>query len=155
MGEFGQKSKADENQLNNSVADLKKSWQTWAKEHMDYQKQNPFSNVIQPGTAQPDTQDPEYGKPKAGTLTEKRGKDAHRHLGKEAEQLCLVIRNIGITGEDGLIKVTFGKLFDAYVTISNKLVGILLRARKHGLLDFEGEMLWQGRDDHVVITLLE
>lgn len=155
MGEFTQKSRVEENQLNNSVGDLKKTWQIWAKEHVDYQKQNPFSNVIKPGTAHPDTLDPEYGKPKAGTLTEKRGKDAHRHLGKEVKELCLVIRNIGATAEDGLTRVPFGKLFDTYVTISNKLVGVLLRARKQGLLHFEGEMLWQGRDDHVVITLLE
>lgn len=45
-------------------------------------------------------------------------------------------------------------LFDRYIRISDKVVGILMRARKHGLVDFEGEMLWQGRDDHVVITLL-
>ncbi|KAG8582645.1 hypothetical protein GDO81_008145 [Engystomops pustulosus] len=155
MDEFAQKSRVKENHLNNSVADLKKTWQIWAKDHVDYQEKNPFSNVVQPGSAHLHTQDPEYGKPKAGTLTEKRGKDAHRHLGKEVEQLCLVIRNIGVTADDGLTSVTFGKLFDTYVTISNKLVGVLLRARKYGLLQFEGEMLWQGRDDHVVITLLE
>jgi hypothetical protein len=31
---------------------------------------------------------------------------------------------------------------------------MLLRARKHRLLDFEGEMLYQGRDDKKIITLL-
>ncbi|KAK8772466.1 hypothetical protein V5799_024291 [Amblyomma americanum] len=41
-----------------------------------------------------------------------------------------------------------------YTSISNKVVGILLRARKHGLVDFEGEMLYQRRDDGVVIRLL-
>uniref|UniRef100_A0A3Q0T1F6 Costars domain-containing protein n=1 Tax=Amphilophus citrinellus TaxID=61819 RepID=A0A3Q0T1F6_AMPCI len=54
-----------------------------------------------------------------------------------------------------VITVEFGKLFEHYVSISNKLVGILLRARKQRLVDFEGEMLWQGKDDHVVITLLQ
>uniref|UniRef100_A0A673CRI2 Costars domain-containing protein n=1 Tax=Sphaeramia orbicularis TaxID=375764 RepID=A0A673CRI2_9TELE len=54
-----------------------------------------------------------------------------------------------------VITVEFGKLFEHYVTISNKLVGILLRARKQGLVDFKGEMLWQGKDDHEMITLLE
>uniref|UniRef100_A0A8C2WY85 Si:dkey-29b11.3 n=1 Tax=Cyclopterus lumpus TaxID=8103 RepID=A0A8C2WY85_CYCLU len=53
------------------------------------------------------------------------------------------------------ITVEFGKLFEHYVTISNKLVGVLLRARKQGLVDFEGEMLWQGKDDHAVITLMQ
>ena len=41
-----------------------------------------------------------------------------------------------------------------YKVISNKLVGILLRARKYDLVKFEGEMLYQRKDDDVVITLL-
>lgn len=32
---------------------------------------------------------------------------------------------------------------------------MLLRARKHGLVTFEGETLFQRQDDHVVITLLK
>ena len=31
---------------------------------------------------------------------------------------------------------------------------MLLLARKHGFLDFEGEMLWQRQDDDVRIYLL-
>ena len=31
---------------------------------------------------------------------------------------------------------------------------MLIRARKHGFIDFEGEMLWQRQDDHVKIYLL-
>uniref|UniRef100_A0A672H8H3 Si:dkey-29b11.3 n=1 Tax=Salarias fasciatus TaxID=181472 RepID=A0A672H8H3_SALFA len=82
----------------------------------------------------------------------------------EVQELCEVIRSIGeprdktvtASGNDGeAMSVTFGKLFEHYVTISNKLVGILLRARKQGLVEFEGEMLWQGKDDHVVITLVQ
>uniref|UniRef100_A0A8D0C7C0 Costars domain-containing protein n=1 Tax=Salvator merianae TaxID=96440 RepID=A0A8D0C7C0_SALMN len=61
----------------------------------------------------------------------------------------------GPKGRDGHVRITFKQLFDRYVTISNKVVGVLLRARKHGLVDFEGEMLWQGKDDDVIITLLE
>ena len=37
------------------------------------------------------------------------------------------------------------------MNISNKLVGLLIRARKHGHIDFQGECLFQGRDDEVVI----
>ena len=51
-------------------------------------------------------------------------------------------------------KIEFGKLFKIYTYISNKLVGILLRARKYGLVDFEGECLFQRQDDDVIITLL-
>lgn len=55
---------------------------------------------------------------------------------------------------DGSYSIQFGKLFEAYTKISNKLVGMLLRARKQGLVMFEGEMLYQRRDDHVVIYCL-
>uniref|UniRef100_A0A6I8RNU1 Costars domain-containing protein n=1 Tax=Xenopus tropicalis TaxID=8364 RepID=A0A6I8RNU1_XENTR len=138
-----------------SVGNLKKTWQSWAEERMEYQRLNPFSNAVLPDTTRLDIEHPEYGRPKAGTHTEERGKDAHKHLNKELEELCLIIKNIGILGEDGNTRVTFGRLFETYVTISNKLVGVLIRGRKHGLLHFEGEMLWQGRDDHAVITLVE
>uniref|UniRef100_A0A8C5DIV3 Si:dkey-29b11.3 n=1 Tax=Gouania willdenowi TaxID=441366 RepID=A0A8C5DIV3_GOUWI len=82
---------------------------------------------------------------------------------QEIQELCEVIRTIGeprdadvggCASEKKVFTVEFGKLFDHYVAISNKLVGILLRARKQKLVDFEGEMLWQGKDDHSVITLL-
>ncbi|OQR66301.1 actin-binding Rho-activating protein-like [Tropilaelaps mercedesae] len=42
-----------------------------------------------------------------------------------------------------------------YTVISDKLVGSLLRARKKGLVDFEGEILYQRRDDDVPITLVK
>ena len=50
--------------------------------------------------------------------------------------------------------IKFGRLFEIYVRISNKLVGVLLRARKHGLVHLEGETLFQRRDDHVPVSLL-
>uniref|UniRef100_A0A673HS45 Costars domain-containing protein n=1 Tax=Sinocyclocheilus rhinocerous TaxID=307959 RepID=A0A673HS45_9TELE len=62
--------------------------------------------------------------------------------------------SIQLGQQDGYTRVTFGELFDRYVRISDKVVGILMRARKHGKVAFEGEMLWQGRDDGVIITLL-
>ena len=54
----------------------------------------------------------------------------------------------------GVRSIKFGRLFEIYVRISNKLVGVLLRARKHGLVHFEGETLFQGRDDDVRVSLL-
>lgn len=35
------------------------------------------------------------------------------------------------------------------------MVGLLLRARKHKLVDFEGEILFQRRDDDVPIMMLK
>ncbi|MEQ2175971.1 hypothetical protein GOODEAATRI_023187 [Goodea atripinnis] len=146
-----------------SVKGLKENWQKWSSEHQENQKLNPFSHDTRLSAVAPQREQDDYGKPQEGSLTEKRGKEAHTHIGREVQKLCDVIRNIGELKEDGdrhdshkkVITVEFGKLFEHYVTISNTLVGILLRARKQGLVDFKGEMLWQGKDDHVVITLLE
>ena len=40
-----------------------------------------------------------------------------------------------------------------YNRINDKLVGLLIRARKRGLLHFEGEMLYQSRDDEEWVVL--
>ena len=47
----------------------------------------------------------------------------------------------------------FGDLFRIYTRISDKVVGILLRAKKYGLVYFEPEMLFQGAHDDVPIFL--
>lgn len=147
-----------------SVKGLKENWQKWSSEHQEYQKHNPFSHDTRPSVVVPQKGQDDYGRPLQGSLTEQRGKDAHTHVSREVQELCEVIKNIGkpadkdgdgSSSDGNVITVKFGKLFEHYVTISNKLVGILLRARKQRLVDFEGEMLWQGRDDNVVIRLLQ
>lgn len=145
-----------------SVKGLKDDWQKWSDEHREYQRNNPFSHDSRPNTMGPQRGQEDYGRPLQGSMTEQRGKDAHSHISREVQGLCQVIRDIGELkdeyvegrGSNKKVIVAFGKLFEHYVTISNKLVGILLRARKQRLVDFEGEMLWQGKDDHVIITLL-
>ncbi|XP_054477218.1 actin-binding Rho-activating protein-like [Anoplopoma fimbria] len=147
-----------------SVKGLKENWQKWSDEHRENQKHNPFSHDTRPSVVVPQRGQDDYGRPLQGSMTEQRGKDAHTHISREVEELCEVIRNIGHSGDNGgdqsgsdgrVFTVEFGKLFEHYVTISNKLVGILLRARKQGLVDFKGEMLWQGKDNHAVVTLLQ
>ena len=98
--------------------------------------------------------DKEYGWPVVGSKTEARGKYAGAHISKEVIGLCNVILRMGQEQPDGTVTVTFGRLFERYTRISNKVVGMLLRARKQNLVHFEGEMLFQRRDDDVVITLL-
>lgn len=143
-----------------SVKGLKENWQRWSNEHQEYQKHNPFSNDRGAMVRLQRDQDG-YGRPLEGSLTEQRGRDAHVHISREVEELCQVIRDIGESCGDGggekrpVVTVEFGKLFEHYVNISNKVVGILLRARKQGLVSFEGEMLWQGQDNRVLITLLQ
>lgn len=47
----------------------------------------------------------------------------------------------------------FGDLFRLYTRISDKVVGILLRAKKYGLVYFEPEILFQGQDDETPVFL--
>ncbi|XP_061632059.1 actin-binding Rho-activating protein-like [Phyllopteryx taeniolatus] len=141
-----------------SVKRMKNNWQKWSDNHQELQKHNPFSHDTRPVAVVPHRGHNDYGRPLQGSMTAQRGEDAHTHISREVQELYEVIKDIGVqANKDGggsNISVEFGKLFEHYVTISNKLVGILLRARKQKLVDFEGEMLWQGKDDHVVITLL-
>uniref|UniRef100_A0A8D2LS73 Actin-binding Rho-activating protein n=1 Tax=Varanus komodoensis TaxID=61221 RepID=A0A8D2LS73_VARKO len=140
------------------VCNLRGRWEEWANEHITMQKLNPFSEEFDYEMAMATRLhkgDEGYGRPKEGTKTAERAKRAEVHIYREMKDMCFIIRTMAKHRPDGKIQVTFGELFDRYVRISDKVVGILMRARKHGMLDFEGEMLWQGRDDHVVITLLD
>ncbi|MGH0174352.1 UNVERIFIED_CONTAM: hypothetical protein FKN15_067813 [Acipenser sinensis] len=105
-------------------------------------------------TAQSSVMDQGYGRPKEGSKTAERARRAERHIHKEMEEMCFIIRDMGVKCKDERVRITFGGLFDRYVKISDKVVGILLRCRKHGMVQFEGEMLWKGQDDDVIITLL-
>ncbi|XP_060631752.2 actin-binding Rho-activating protein [Anolis sagrei] len=140
------------------VHNLRGRWEDWADEHMIMQKLNPFSEEFDYELSMSKRLrkgDKGYGRPKEGTKTAERAKRAEDHIHREMKDMCFIIRTMARHRRDGKIQVTFGELFDRYVRISDKVVGILMRARKHGMVDFEGEMLWQGRDDHVIITLLE
>ncbi len=68
--------------------------------------------------------------------------------------LCGIIYRYGHDTPGCIKSILFGDLFELYTVISNKVVGILIRARRHGLLDFEGEMLYQRQDDDVIIKLI-
>lgn len=88
----------------------------------------------------------------------KRGVKASNHVHNEVKELCEIIAFHGFKLTDNaesLTGIRFKQLFNMYTVISNKLVGLLLRARKHGYVDFAGEVLFQTRDDHVLITLLK
>lgn len=140
------------------VNSLKDKWQEWADQHIITQKLNPFSEEFDHELAMSTRLhkgDEGYGRPKEGTKTAERAKRAEAHIHREIRDMCFIIESMAKPRPDGKIQVTFGELFERYVRISDKVVGILMRARKHGLVDFEGEMLWQGRDDNVIITLLK
>ncbi|XP_053302055.1 actin binding Rho activating protein b [Pleuronectes platessa] len=140
-----------------AVGNLKSRWQNWASDHTVTQRLNPFSeNFDHDYSMSLRLQKGEegYGRPKEGTKTAERAKRAEQHIHREISDMCFVIRTMADPDPDGKTRITFGELFDRYVRISDKVVGILMRARKHGKVAFEGEMLWQGQDDGVIITLL-
>ncbi|KAL7829669.1 hypothetical protein AOLI_G00305540 [Acnodon oligacanthus] len=140
-----------------AVGNLKSRWQNWASEHTINQKLNPFSDDFDyeySMSTRLRKGEEGYGRPKEGSKTAERAKRAEAHIHREIEHMCFIIRTMADPDPDGYTRITFGQLFDRYVRISDKVVGILMRARKHGKVDFEGEMLWQGQDDGVIITLL-
>lgn len=73
-------------------------------------------------------------------------------------ELCEFIYLNGIEHgdeEDQRSMMLFGDLFKLYTRISDKVVGILLRARKYGLVGFQPEILFQGQDDDEPVMLLK
>ncbi|RZB38983.1 actin-binding Rho-activating protein [Asbolus verrucosus] len=134
-----------------------------ANKHIQGQKVNPFSNDHKGGSLpKPKISKEEYGRPVKGSLSEARGFKASQQVCKEMLELCEIINKQGEPlfspeekPDDSRVVISFGDLFNIYTVISNKLVGILLRARKHKLIDFEGECLFQRRDDHVPVILLK
>ncbi|XP_067314643.1 actin-binding Rho-activating protein [Pseudorasbora parva] len=140
-----------------TMNDLKNRWQQFAQEHIEGQKLNPFSEEFDFEHAMAirlQKGDTGYGRPKEGSKTAQRADRAQKHIHREMDEMCFIIRDMGQRDEEGRICISFGRLFDRYVKISDKVVGILLRCRKHKMVDFEGEMLWKGQDDDVIITLL-
>ncbi|TRY93723.1 hypothetical protein DNTS_028757 [Danionella cerebrum] len=159
----GKKEIEDANKINilsknySAVGNLKSRWQSWASEHSINQKLNPFSEDFDyeySMSTRLRRGEDGYGRPKEGSKTAERAKRAEAHIHREIQDMCFVIRTMADPDLDGHTRVSFGELFDRYVRISDKVVGILMRARKHGKVAFEGEMLWQGQDDDVIITLL-
>uniref|UniRef100_A0A8C8HCE3 Actin-binding Rho-activating protein n=2 Tax=Oncorhynchus tshawytscha TaxID=74940 RepID=A0A8C8HCE3_ONCTS len=159
----GRKELDDANRINalsrkySAVGDLKSRWQNWSSTHTVNQKLNPFSEDFDyeySMSLRLRKGEEGYGRPKEGTKTAERARRAEQHIHGEIADMCYVIRTMNDPDPDGKTRVTFRELFDRYVRISDKVVGILLRARRHGKVAFKGEMLWQGQDDGVIITLL-
>ncbi|XP_031777270.1 actin-binding Rho-activating protein isoform X2 [Nasonia vitripennis] len=126
-----------------------------ANKHISSQNKNPFTSGL--NLPKPTFSKEEYGRPAAGSLSDIRGRKASAHILKEILELCDVIYQNGTPCRDQpeILGISFGDLFNIYVHINDKLVGLLLRARKQKLIDFEGECLFQRRDDHVPIFLVK
>jgi len=95
-----------------------------------------------------------YGKPLPGSSSDRRGQEYQKAVTLEVLNLCRIIYNHGFQLSNGHTLMLFKDIFDIYQSISNKVVGILARARKNRLIHFEGETLFQGENDATNITLL-
>lgn len=95
-----------------------------------------------------------YGKPVPGSASDIRGQKYQKAVTMEVIDLCRMIYNNGYELNNGHTLMLFGEIFNIYQKISNKVVGILARARKNRLVHFEGETLWQGKNDETNVTLL-
>nr|XP_012149644.1 PREDICTED: actin-binding Rho-activating protein-like isoform X2 [Megachile rotundata] len=138
-----------------SLSDKVAMFNQYANQHKEKQSKNPFTSGVnlEKRTFSKD----EYGKPVAGSLTAIRGRKATAHILREVLELCEIIHQEGTPCRDQpeIIAITFGDLFNIYTHISDKCVGLLLRARKQKFVDFEGEVLFQRRDDDVPIYLVK
>ncbi|CAO4369874.1 unnamed protein product [Caenorhabditis nigoni] len=132
-----------------SASDTIRKFNAVAQANEETLKKNPYSDTYK--IQQFDTKN--YGRPPPGSKTEARGVKAGVHVCREILFLCETIDQ-NAEGEEPHKWVKFGKLFNIYSFYSDKLVGMLIRARKYGLVHFEGEMLYQRQDDEKVITML-
>ncbi|XP_078035749.1 actin-binding Rho-activating protein isoform X1 [Augochlora pura] len=138
-----------------SLSDKVAMFNQVANQHKDKQSKNPFTSGL--NLEKKTFSKEEYGRPKAGSLTDIRGRKAAAHILKEVVELCEIIYQEGTPCRDHpeITAITFGDLFNLYTHINDKCVGLLLRARKQKFVDFEGECLFQRRDDDVPIFLVK
>ncbi|XP_045114967.1 uncharacterized protein LOC123506745 isoform X1 [Portunus trituberculatus] len=141
--------------LHSGVGSMKDMFNKKVEEHKQAQLENPFSEWEGAGRVRRlSKEDIGYGRPAPGSKSEQRSQLAKAHVMMEMRYLCDMIWDCAEWRcPDGRAAITFGKLFKLYIAISDKVVGTLLRARKHGFVHFEGEMLYQRRDDDKVIEL--
>uniref|UniRef100_A0A7E4VHL2 Costars domain-containing protein n=1 Tax=Panagrellus redivivus TaxID=6233 RepID=A0A7E4VHL2_PANRE len=123
-----------------------------AQKNEDELKSSPYSDKYVIKKFDRNAQD--YARPTVGSKTEARANRAGDYVTREIIFLCELISQNAV-GEPPNCIIKFGPLFYLYAHYSDKLVGMLLRARKYGLVSFEGEMLYQRQDDHKEIRLLK
>ncbi|VDK77620.1 unnamed protein product [Litomosoides sigmodontis] len=138
--------------ISRSARDTIRMFNNIASETKEKLEKNPFSATYT--APKYDTNAQDYGRPTHGSKTEARGIKAGDYVMREVLFLCEVI-NMNAEGEPPNRIIRFGPLFYIYAHYSDKLVGMLLRARKYKLVDFEGEMLYQRQDDNKIIRLLK
>jgi len=140
----------------NSVGAKASLWSKFADGHKEKQSLNPFSESFDKEKLKSllcSKDDPNYGRPDRNSASAIRAAAGEAKMRGEICDACEVIFHNGEKLEDGLAAIQFGELFSIYNRINDKIVGLLIRARKKDLLSFEGEMLYQGKDDEEWIYL--
>ncbi|CAH0724999.1 unnamed protein product, partial [Brenthis ino] len=146
-----------------SLTDLISAFDNKAQTHTELQKITAFSGQFDKNHKPTFSKD-EYGKPIPGSKTEFRGAEAQARVCTEMKELCEIIHEYGKSPcksllppelKDATKVISFGELFTIYTVINDKLVGLLIRTRKHQLTFFEGEVLFQKRDDDVPVFLMQ
>jgi len=87
--------------------------------------------------------------------SDSRTKNAVVWVTKEINKLIVEFRKLGKEGSDGYLHVTYGELFKATQNSMEALSGTLKAAKKQGIVNFSGEVLFQGTHDNVDIVLLK
>ncbi|XP_066597703.1 actin-binding Rho-activating protein-like isoform X2 [Prorops nasuta] len=138
-----------------TLSDKVAMFNQYADKHQTKQSKNPFTSGL--NIQKPKFSKEEYGRPATGSLSDIRGRKANAHILKEIMELCEVIYQNGTSCKNNpeITAITFGEIFHLYTCINDKVVGLLLRARKQKLVEFEGEVLFQRRDDDVPIFLVK
>jgi len=139
--------------LFNSVGDKTSLWANKAEDHARKQAVNPFSDKFDKALCRLRKNDPTYGRPEENSLSQMRARAGEARMRAEICDVCEAVFHHGQRSEDGTAAIQFGSLFHMYNRINDKVVGLLIRARKKELLDFQGEMLYQRRDDEEWIVL--
>ena len=75
-------------------------------------------------------------------------------MDKEIRKLIELIKQHG-ANKGGVWTISFGTLFAAAAQVMEAVSGTLKTAKKHKVVSFEAEILFQGQSDDVVITLLK
>ncbi|KAH8398838.1 hypothetical protein KR222_008578 [Zaprionus bogoriensis] len=128
-----------------------------AEQHQQWQRINPFSHYSVRDMPRRSFIKEQYGTAPSGSLSEQRALQAQVLSLQEILQLCELINQKGERdrwNDASVVSLNFGVLFEMYIHISDKLLGTLLCARKHKYIDFDGETLFQGRDDEQPVRLL-
>lgn len=95
-----------------------------------------------------------YGTAPEGSLSAARAAKGKQWVNGQILLLLQVIKRMD-GGGAATPSVRFIDLFTEYTKISDTLVGMLMRAKKRGLVKYKGEMLLQRYHDDVVISLTE